>query len=445
MCSVNENKTTKDEFFMREALRLAHLGVGWVDPNPAVGCVLVRDGEIVGRGYHTKYGLAHAERDALKDCEKKGGANAAAGATAYVTLEPCSHTGKQPPCTQALIAAGIKRVVVGQIDPNSLVSGRGIQQLRNAGIEVDVGVLQSDCEKFNRAWRHFITTGTPYVIMKYAMSANGDTVPTRGEHTQITGSFAQVRTHKDRMACSAIMVGAKTVAIDDPQLTSRLDILCNPEGETTTSETIPPLGIKQPLRIVLSASANVPLTSKLVKSATPDAPVLVIVSQNASKKRVCALKEAGVSVELLPCDENSQIKWENILATLGKCGVVSLLVEGGPTLHSSLVKSGCVSEVQAYCAGKMFMGSGENAQSRNGHSSGIGAANVDKASVYASDINSKTNINTPANHHEKNSEDSNGKSNEKGNAPKFNNMLKLDAPEVEVLGKDVLITWRARH
>lgn len=210
-----------DEEYMQRALELAMRGAGWVNPNPLVGAVVVRDGRIIGEGWHPAFGELHAERQALADCRQRG--EATEGATIYVTLEPCCHTGKTPPCTEALIEAGIARVVMGAPDPNPKVDGGGVAQLQAAGIEVVQGVLVEECQEINRAFFHYIETGKPYVILKYAMTLDGKIATRSGKSKWITGEEARKRVHADRQRYAAIMVGVNTVIKDDPLLTCRLD------------------------------------------------------------------------------------------------------------------------------------------------------------------------------------------------------------------------------
>lgn len=207
-----------DEFYMARAVRLARNGIGWVNPNPLVGAVVVKNGRIIGQGWHRAYGDLHAERHALANCTDDP-----RGATIYVTLEPCCHTGKQPPCTEALIEAGLARVVMGSDDPNPEVAGRGVAQLQKAGIEVTRGVLRRECDELNRAFFHYIQTGKPYVILKYAMTLDGKIATRSGKSKWITGEVARRRVHEDRQRYAAIMVGVGTVLADDPLLTCRLD------------------------------------------------------------------------------------------------------------------------------------------------------------------------------------------------------------------------------
>ena len=373
------DKTIEDEMFMLAALDLAKRGAGWVNPNPMVGCVIVRDGEIIGRGWHTKFGAPHAEREALADAQSRG--ENVKGATAYVTLEPCCHQGKQPPCTEALIEAGISRVVVGSGDPNPQVAGKGLTQLRDAGITVDEGVLSKECAALTKEWRHYITTGLPYVIMKYAMTADGKIETATENSVWLTGPEAQRRVHRDRHRFAAVLVGAQTVEVDDPQLT------CRYEGE------VGPLGVKQPLRIVLTAKANIGSDCKLIQSASAEAPVLVITSLGADAAQVASLEKPGVEVVRLPIGEDGLISWDDILAELGKRGVDTLIVEGGPSVHASLLSSGRVDAVQTYVAGMIFGG-----ECARGPIGGMPVASKADA-------------------------------------------VRLVSPEVEELGNDVLITW----
>lgn len=353
--------------YMLAALELARNGAGWVSPNPQVGCVIVRFGEIVGRGWHTRYGKLHAEREALADCRARG--EDPTGATAYVTLEPCCHYGKTPPCTEALIEAGIKRVVVGAPDPNPLVAGKGCEALRSAGISVDEGVLLDQCLEINRAWFHYIRTGRPYVIMKYAMTADGKIGTCPGASQWLTGHEAVQRAHLDRHRFGAILVGANTVRVDDAKLT------CRWEGAeavppATAAGAASPAGPCQPLRIVIDGAARIPLGSALVQSASEEAPVLVFAREgDETAERIAALRAAGVEVAALPCcganrgahveaQADEALDWGALLDVLGERGIDSLIVEGGPTIHGQLARSGFVNEVHAYIAGRVFGGEG---------------------------------------------------------------------------------------
>ena len=214
-----------DTDYMRLALELARRGEGWTNPNPMVGAVLVRDGRILSTGYHERCGALHAERHALSRCTESP-----AGATLYVTLEPCCHHGRQPPCTDAILQAGIARVVVGSDDPNPLVAGKGLEILRQAGVQVETGVLKAECDALNQVFFHYIQTGRPYVILKYAMTADGKIATRTGASRWITGEEARRRVHQDRHRCAAIMVGVGTVLTDDPLLTCRMEGAGTPSG-----------------------------------------------------------------------------------------------------------------------------------------------------------------------------------------------------------------------
>ena len=323
------------ERYMRHALALAKRGAGWVNPNPQVGCVLVKDGRIIAEGWHHNFGNLHAERDALSRCTESP-----AGATAYVTLEPCCHTGKQPPCTNALIEAGISQVVVGAADSNPLVAGKGVSQLRDAGITVLEGVLSAECEELNRAWLHYITTGRPFVTMKYAMTLDGKIACHTGSSKWVTGSAARARVHEDRAKAAGILVGVGTVLADDPLLTARV-----PGAETHS-----------PTRIVADSHLRTPLESQLVKTAA-QVPVTIACCEGASAARKSALEAAGCTVVELPA-ENGRVSIDALLSHLGGHGIDSLIAEGGAELHGSLLDGGFVNRVQAYVAPKLVGGAG---------------------------------------------------------------------------------------
>ncbi|MDO4183218.1 MAG: bifunctional diaminohydroxyphosphoribosylaminopyrimidine deaminase/5-amino-6-(5-phosphoribosylamino)uracil reductase RibD [Coriobacteriia bacterium] len=323
-----EGHTRED--YMRRALRLAAKGAGWVNPNPQVGCVIVKDGRVVGEGWHTAFGQLHAEREALAACTESP-----AGATAYVTLEPCCHQGKTPPCTEGLIEAGIARVVVGAPDPNPLVAGKGVAQLRAAGIEVEEGVLVQDCQALNRAWFHFIQTGRPYVMAKFAQTLDGRIGLRVGESCWLTGEEARTRTHADRARFAAIAVGVNTVLVDDPLLTCRA-----------------PGRVKQPLRVVVDSCLRIPLDAQVVRTVDA-APLLVATTFYAPEEKRTALQEAGATVVVLP-DCEGQVDLEALLDHLGEQGIDSLIVEGGPALHAAFFAKGLVNGVQAYVAPRVF-------------------------------------------------------------------------------------------
>ena len=319
--------------YMHHAILLARQGCGWVNPNPMVGAVIVKDGKIIGQGYHQKYGELHAERNALAGCQ-----TSATGATLYVTLEPCCHHGRTPPCTEAIIESGISRVVVGSSDPNPLVAGKGIDILRSHGIEVIEKVAKEECDKLNESFFHYIQKKTPYVIMKYAMTMDGKIATRTGKSHWITGSAARHRVHEDRYRYSTIMVGVGTVLADDPMLTCRLENSTNP------------------LRIICDTSLRTPLQAKLV-TTTDTAPTLIATAITDTNRHQPYL-DAGCEILVLPKKED-HIDLNSLMQRLGEKKIDSLLLEGGGTLNWSALQSGIVHKVQAYIAPKLFGGGGK--------------------------------------------------------------------------------------
>lgn len=319
-----------DEQFMREALSFAQVGLGRVNPNPLVGAVVVRHGATVGRGGHEYFGGPHAERNALAACTDD-----LHGATVYVTLEPCCHTGKTPPCTEALIAAGVTRVVVGCLDPNPLVAGKGVAALRDHGVEVSVGVLNHECAEINEAFFHFITTGRPLVVMKYAMTLDGKIATRTGASRWVSGDRARLAVQHDRQRWAAVMVGVGTVLADDPQLTCRL------------------AGSRNPLRIVCDSQLRVPLDAAVVRTARQTPTLLATCCADASKVEAC--RRTGCEVLVLPAD-GGRVDLRALCAALGDRGVDSVLLEGGGRLNWSALHAGIVTRIQVYLAPKLFGG-----------------------------------------------------------------------------------------
>ena len=321
-----------DEAFMRRAIALARKGAGWTNPNPLVGAVVVKEGRVIGEGYHERYGEAHAERNALVHC-----AEDAAGSTLYVTLEPCCHTGKQPPCVEAVIQAGIARVVVGSRDPNPLVAGKGNEQLRKAGIRVDEDVLRDECDALNPVFFHYITTRRPYVVAKWAMTLDGKIATHTGDSKWVSGEQSRADVHDLRHRLAAIMVGKGTVLADNPQLTARRSEPSN-----------------QPLRVVADSRLDLPLDSALVQTAG-EHPVLVATTAAAPRDRAEALQACGVEVVRVP-DKAGKVDIPAVLDVLGERGVDSVLVEGGGSLHESFFADQLVDEVVVYVAPKVCGG-----------------------------------------------------------------------------------------
>lgn len=321
----------RDETYMRRALELAARGAGWVNPNPMVGAVIVKDGRVIGEGWHERFGQLHAERNALADCARRG--EDPAGATAYVTLEPCCHHGKTPPCTEALIEARVARVVIGSSDPNPLVAGKGCEMLREHGIEVAGPVLESEALKLNEPFFHFITTGKPLVILKYAMTMDGRIATRTGESKWITGEEARANVHRDRGRYAAIMVGRGTVEADDPLLTCRIE------------------GGHNPTRVVCDSRLSIPLDCQLVQTAS-EVPT-IIATCNADPDAAHPYEDAGCEVLVFPAHS---VDLQALVAALGERKLDSLYIEGGATLAAAALEAGIVDRVHTYVAPKLFGG-----------------------------------------------------------------------------------------
>ncbi len=320
-----------DRQFMRRAITLAKKGQGWCHPNPMVGCVIVRDGQIIGEGYHKRCGELHAERNALASV--KGSAE---GATLYVTLEPCCHYGRTAPCTRAIIENRIAKVVVGSRDPNPKVCGKGVKILREAGIEVVTDFMKEECDKLNPVFFHYITTGLPYVTMKYAMTLDGKTATKTGASKWISGPEALKEVHRMRHANMGIMVGIGTVLLDDPLLTCRIR------------------GGKDPVRIVCDSALRIPLESNLVKTAFKTRTI-VACAEGFDKSVKQALESMGVEVLVIP-GSDGRVDLKTLMEKLGAMGIDSVLLEGGARLNASAVEAGLVNEIRAVVAPKIFGG-----------------------------------------------------------------------------------------
>lgn len=316
--------------YMRRALTLARRGR--TSPNPMVGAVIVRDGRILAEGWHEKCGALHAERHALANCPESP-----AGATMYVTLEPCCHQGRQPPCTDAILAAGIRRVVVGSDDPNPLVAGKGLEILRSHGLEVETGVLREECDALNQVFFHYIRTKRPYVVMKYAMTLDGKIATRTGASQWITGEEARRRVHRDRDRYTAIMAGIGTVLADDPLLTCRLE-----DGHN-------------PVRVICDSGLRTPLDNRLVRTAREVPTILAACRPDPEK--AAALEAAGCRVWTLP-ERDGRVDLAALMDRLGREEIDSLLLEGGGSLNGAMLEAGLVRKVQAYIAPKLFGGTG---------------------------------------------------------------------------------------
>jgi len=410
---------------MRRAIALAKAGEGWVHPNPLVGAVIVKDGRIIGEGYHWKFGELHAERNAIASLTEP-----ADGATIYVTLEPCCHYGKTPPCTEAIIENRIARVVIGSRDPNPLVAGKGAAVLREAGIEVEEDFLREECDAINPVFFHYITEKTPYVIMKYAMTADGKIATKTGASKWITGSAAREEVHRIRHACMGIMVGIGTVLADDPMLNCRMG---EDDGDAGR------LGVRQPIRIICDSHLRIPADSQICQTAQeyetivvcadPSLPVGEITSeypegrialehpvgettsdhmtgeamtdyttngiasrnlsgeatadqptdsdlQEHPKKmsaKIRQLQQLGITVLNVPEPHSARVDLRQLMQLLGEQGIDSILLEGGSVLNDSALRAGIVSEVRAFIAPKLFGGTAKSPVE------GIGIEQADEA------------------------------------------------------------------
>ena len=323
-----------DELYMRQALALACLAEGDTSPNPMVGAVIVSaDGEVVGEGYHHKAGQPHAEINALKEAKKL-----ARGGTIYVTLEPCSHFGRTGPCCEAIIAAGLKRVVAAVEDPNPKVAGNGFKRLRDAGIEVTVGVCAEEARLLNEKFFHWIVTGRPFVSMKYAMTLDGKIATRTGDSKWITGEDARAYGHYLRKAHDCILVGKNTVLADDPELTTRLV-----EG-------------RNPLRIVLDSNCEIPMTAKIFDGEAETLLVTATCLPGAKQSKAEAL-QALPKVEVLQLPAvNGKLPVALLLQELAGRNLTSILVEGGSTVHGDFLEAGLVDRIYAFIAPKLIGG-----------------------------------------------------------------------------------------
>lgn len=316
---------TSDEYYMREALELAKKGLGRTSPNPAVGCVIVKGGKIVGRGWHKKAGGPHAEIIALAEASETS-----SGATMYVTLEPCCCYGKTPPCTKAIIAAGVAKVVAAMEDPNHLVSGKGLAELKRAGVEVTSGLLEAEAKKLNEAFAKYIKTKTPFVIVKAALSLDGRLADRRGNSKWISGPESKQMVHELRNAVDAIMVGANTIIKDDPLLTCRIS-----DG-------------RNPMRVVVDSILKVPEKAKVFNT---EAKTIVFTTKKASKKKLDGLRKRGVAVVTF---SQAKIDLRKTMAELGARGITSVMIEGGGQLIGSAFEANVVDKVMFFIAPKII-------------------------------------------------------------------------------------------
>lgn len=318
---------------MHRTIELAKLGWGKTRPNPLVGAVIVKDEAIISEGYHHYYGGDHAEVDALKKINFN-----AEGATIYVNLEPCSHYGKTPPCVDSIIRSKIKRVVVGALDPNPKVAGRGISILREAGIEVITGILDAEAIELNEVFIKYITTNKPFCILKTAMTLDGKLATATGDSKWITNEKSRGYVHNLRDRMAGIMVGITTIIKDNPQLNTR----------------IPGKEANQPMRIIVDSSCRIPMDSTVIQTAAAQ-PTLIATTERAAKIKIQQLEDKGVKVLVLP-EEAGRVPLKRLMSELGKMEIDSVLLEGGGSLNFSALEAGIVDKVMTFIAPKIIGG-----------------------------------------------------------------------------------------
>ena len=326
---------------MELALKLAKKGRGKVNPNPMVGSVIVKNSQIIGEGYHELFGGPHAEINAFNSTLED-----LANSTIYVTLEPCSHYGKTPPCVDKIIENKISRVVIGMVDPNPKVSGRGIKKLREAGIEVIIGVLENECEKINEVFIKYISLKKPFVVLKSAMSLDGKIATSKGESKWITGEKARSEVHNLRNELSGIMVGVNTIIKDNPELTCRLE-----KG-------------RNPIRIVVDSTLRIPIESKVICEINK-AETIIATTSSANKNKILELENLGVKILIIK-SKDKRVDLQELMIKLGELNIDSILLEGGSALNFSAINSGIVDKIQMYISPKII--GGENSKTPVGGS-----------------------------------------------------------------------------
>ncbi len=324
----------KEKDFMRVALKLARRGAGRVSPNPMVGAVIVKNGKIKGEGYHRFFGGAHAEINALEQAGK-----AAKGADIYITLEPCSHFGKTPPCVDALIKNGIRRVFVGMVDPNPAVSGRGLKKLKKAGIEVKTGILEQDCRKINESFIKYITQKEPYLILKSAVSLDGKIASYTGDSKWITCEKSRTLVHRMRFESDAVMAGVGTVIADDPLLNVRMYKKAK----------------KEPYRVIVDSGLKIPLKSNVLKPGFAEKTIIAVLKEKSGSKKAEKIKDIGAQV--IPVSgKNGRIDLRKLLKILAKQEIASILLEGGSEVNAAALEAGIVDKVMLFYAPKLVGG-----------------------------------------------------------------------------------------
>jgi len=348
---MTSNFSLSDTIFMQEALKLARKGLGKTSPNPMVGAVVVREGEIVGRGWHPGAGQPHAEIFALKEAGEL-----ALDAELYVTLEPCNHEGRTPPCSEAIIRAGIRRVVIGTADPNPAVIGRGAERLKQAGIKVEIGLLEEECRRLNETWNKYITTGLPFVTLKAAASLDGR-IATRTGHSQwITNEKSRHYVHQIRAAHDAILIGIGTLLKDNPHLTARR----------------PGLEPLSPYRIVLDSLLRTPLDSNIFGSDGREK--MILATRRHEEKKLAPYREQVKEILLLPTNDLGQLDFPALLRELGRREITSVLIEGGSEINGSALDNRIIDKICFFYAPILIGGRGSL-----GMLSGEGTESIDQA------------------------------------------------------------------
>lgn len=320
-----------DKFYMNLALELAKKGKGRVNPNPMVGAVIVKNNKIIGQGYHEEYGKFHAEINAINSAKES-----VENSTMYVTLEPCSHYGKTPPCVEKIIESKIAKVVIASLDPNPLVSGTGVKKLIDAGIEVVTGILNDENKKLNEVFMKYIVKKIPFVIMKSAMSLDGKISTRTGESKWISCNESRENVHKLRNEVMGILVGVNTIIQDDPELTCRLE-----NGKTL-------------IKIIVDSSLRIPLNSKVIKDAYNHRTIIITTSL-AKESIVKELESKGAEIIIAKSKDN-RVDLNDMMKKLGELNIDSILLEGGATLNFSAIKEGIVDKLQVYIAPKLIGG-----------------------------------------------------------------------------------------
>ncbi len=322
-----------DRNYMRLALREAKKGIGRTSPNPCVGAIVVKNSKVVGKGYHKRAGTPHAEIHALREAGKR-----AKDATLYVTLEPCNHTGRTPPCTEAVLKAGISRLVIGMLDPNPGVAGGGAETLASKKVAVSSSILENECREINLPFIKHTTTGLPWVIMKAGMSLDGRIAAAPGQSTRVTGQKSLQRVHTLRNQVDAILVGIGTALVDNPSLTTRL------HGRSG----------RDPLRLVLDAELRLPETAAMLQQES-SSQTWIFCGRGAGKRKRSKLEEAGAVVKTVPVSSKGTLDLKAVLTELGQAQITSVLVEGGSKVHGSFLQANLADQILLFVAPK-FLG-----------------------------------------------------------------------------------------